>query len=328
MKIGFIIGRFQVPRLHAGHQHLIKSAYRQCDKLIILLGSANKASSVKNPYTFRERVAKITSVLPSMGLDAGKVSFLPLNDYKYSDSQWMADVSATMHMCLRLGDTPILFGHFKDGNNYLNWFPQFQFINIKSDIDIDGTRFRQQNMADLPASVQADYKYFEQEQTKFANYPYRDSLNICCGDAVLECSGHVLLIKRGSAPGIGNWGFPGGHKLTGETFLDCAFRELDEETNVRVPMKVLCGSIKATRLFDDPTRSSGIPKITLAVHIVIQSEPDGSLPRTQRADDASETKWVPIDDALNKYVLHDDHGDILSEMTGARPLLAAANQHI
>jgi bifunctional NMN adenylyltransferase/nudix hydrolase len=95
-----------------------------------------------------------------------------------------------------------------------------------------------------------------------------------------------------------------------------------EETNVRVPEKVLRGSIVKTELFDDPSRSFGIPRNTLAVYMRVNPDPDGSLPRANGADDAAECKWVPLTDALNSYDLYDDHKAIISKITGVMPMPA------
>lgn len=50
--------------------------------------------------------------------------------------------------------------------------------------------------------------------------------------AVVIRDGHVLLVKRKNEPDAGLWGFPGGHVDLGETALDAAARELQEETGV------------------------------------------------------------------------------------------------
>lgn len=328
MKLGILIGRFQVPEMHEGHRFLVREMLEQCDQVLILFGSANRTRSVKNPFTYQERKAAALKLFPTIGT-------APLNDYLYNDSQWMADVTATIEQAReqisRDFETPVtvvLYGHHKDGNDYLRWFPQYEYVNINSDIDVSGTEVRNSYSHMLPQSVQQDMQYFAQERETFKSYPYPDSLNICCGDAVVECLGHILLIRRKFTPGAGNWALPGGHKHTDETFLECAVRELYEETNLRIPKPVLLGSIKSSRLFDSPRRSSGIPKLTLAVHMVVKPNVDGSLPRANGSDDASETSWVPVADVLNKLKLHDDHGDIISEMTGVKPLRAANNPNI
>ena len=328
MKLGVLIGRFQVPEMHEGHRFIVRQMLEQCDQVLILFGSANRTRSVKNPFTYGERRISARKLFPT-------ILTAPLNDYLYNDSQWMADVAATIETArgqvsydFEKHVEVVLYGHHKDGNDYLKWFPQYEYVNINSDIDISGTEVRNSFMHLLPDNVQADARYFAKERETFKNYPYPDSLNICCGDAVVECLGHILLIKRKFTPGAGNWALPGGHKNTNETFLQCALRELKEETNIRVPEPVLLGSIKSTRLFDNPKRSSGIPKLTLAVHMVLKPNADGSLPRANGLDDAAETSWVPISDVLNKYRLHDDHGDIISEMTGVMPLMAVNNPNI
>lgn len=333
MKLGILIGRFQVPEPHEGHRFLVRQIQRECDEVLILFGSANRPRSVKNPYTYLERMRAMKQHFP-------RVSVAPLNDYKYSDAQWMADVAATItHMCVQIGleldvpvDTiePVLYGHHKDGNDYLHWFPQYQYVNINSDIDISGTEIRNTCKALLPQSVQQDMQYFAQEAIRFKDYPYAESLNFNCADPVLECNGHILVVQRGGLPGVGNWALPGGFKNHNETFQDCAIRELLEETNVRVPEKVLRGSIVASRLFDSPTRGFGIPRNTLAVHIVIKPNPDGSMPRVSAGDDAQagSARWVPINVLLNEYRMHDDHSDIVSVMTRTNPVIAYANPTI
>ena len=45
---------------------------------------------------------------------------------------------------------------------------------------------------------------------------------------------HILLGKRKSDHGKFSWGPPGGHLEFGETFEDCAFREVLEETNLKI----------------------------------------------------------------------------------------------
>lgn len=331
MKVGVLIGRFQVPEPHEGHRFLINRILEQCDYLFILVGSANRARSIKNPFSYNERALSISKSIKVE--DRNRVLLAPINDYLYSDPQWMTDVAATIKQLvdtvgeLRTGPEPqvTLYGHFKEGNGYLKWFPQFNFQNIESEVEISGTEIRNSHRHLLPTIVQAEYEQYDDDAKLFANYPYQDCLQSNCGDAIVECLGHVLLIQRPN----GVWALPGGHKTKFETFLDCAIRELYEETNIRVPEKVLRGSIVSTRLFDHPNRSSGfVTKATLAVHIRIQPNPDGSFPRVSAADDAVDTKFVPIATAVNEYALHDDHADIISEATGVTPLLAYYNYSI
>lgn len=319
-KNGVFIGRFQP--IHAGHIHAIGVATSQVKELLLLVGSANQCRSIKNPWSYQERKAMIIAKLHSHQINNVKV--IPLNDYPYSDSQWITDVRSTVEHFTT--ETPILFGHEKEGNDYLSWFNGWEFRSIASEIKVNATQIRQRLFdvrdSEIESSVHADYKYYQNEKKLFANYPFPDTLNFNCGDAILECQGNILLIKRLRAPGAGQWALPGGFKNNDETFLDCAIRELKEETNVRVAEKVLRGSIVKTQLFDSPTRSFGIPRNTLAVYMRVSPNPDGSLPRANGADDASECKWFPLTTVLNSLPLFDDHLAIVSTMTGVSPMPA------
>jgi bifunctional NMN adenylyltransferase/nudix hydrolase len=322
MKSGIFIGRFQP--VHHGHIHALGIAASQVDTLYILVGSANQCRSIKNPWSFDERKQML-----QLKLHAARITnfvIVPLNDYKYSDTQWMSDVRATIEH-FNMG-SPILFGHMKEGNDYLKWFPELKFRSIEAQYNINATMIRTQMFedrdSDMPSTVLDDYDFYQKEKQLFKNYPFPETLNFNCSDAVLECQGHVLLIQRKFAPGRGAWALPGGFRNQRETFLDCAIRELQEETNVRVPEKVLRASIVKTELFDDPRRSFGIPRNTMAVYMRINPNPDYTLPRANGADDAALCKWVPLTDALNNIEMYDDHKDIISKVTGVMPMPAFA----
>jgi bifunctional NMN adenylyltransferase/nudix hydrolase len=320
MKTGIFIGRFQP--VHQGHIHALGIAASQVDTLYIFVGSANQCRSIRNPWTFQERSQMLRTKLHNARVTNFKI--VPLNDYRYSNTQWMSDVRATVEHYGMVN--PTLFGHMKEGNDYLTWFPDWKFKSIEAQYKIDASSTRKRMFEtddpEMPETVRADYAFYQKETKTFANYPFPETLNFNCSDAILECQGHVLLIQRKFAPGAGAWALPGGFRNQRETFLDCAIRELIEETNVRVPEKVLRGSIVKSELFDDPSRSFGIPRNTLAVYMRINPNPDGSLPRANGADDAALCKWVPLTDALNTIEMYDDHKDILSKVTGVNPMPA------
>jgi bifunctional NMN adenylyltransferase/nudix hydrolase len=320
MKTGIFIGRFQP--VHQGHIHALGVAASQVQKLYILIGSANQCRSIKNPWSFQERKQML-----QLRLHAERITnyeILPINDYRYSDTQWMSDVRATIeHYTM---GSPILFGHMKEGNDYLKWFPELKFKSIEAQYQINATMIREEMFKNddplMPETVRGDYAFYQKEKQLFKDYPFPETLNFNCSDAILECQGHILLIQRKFSPGRGAWALPGGFRNQRETFLDCAIRELIEETNVRVPEKVLRGSIVKTELFDNPNRSFGIPRNTMAVYMRISPNPDNSLPRANGADDAALCKWVPLTDALNNIEMYDDHKDIVSKVTGVMPMPA------
>lgn len=331
--IGYLIGRFS--GLHTGHKHLIREARKQCDQLVIFIGSANAPRTIKNPWTYKERAEKIRLFLNHESID--NVVCVPQNDYRYNHSQWINDITSYVEYRQRMMSetnvVSVLFGHQKTDTEYLSWFPQYKYVEIESDISTCATIIRERIFEERPDMVEPcvieDWNYFKNENTKFANYPYPETLQFCTGDALIECAGHILMIKRGGLPGRGTWAIAGGHKNRDETFEQCIFRELTEETNLRVPEKVLRGSVVARRIFDEPTRGCGIPRITQVNHIKINLNPDGSLPEFRPADDAMECEWVLISEALNnpKYAGFDDHTAVIMQMTGVNPTPAYLNPY-
>lgn len=320
IKNGLAIGRFQP--VHDGHMQAFKIAASQVNTLNILIGSANVCRSIKNPWTYTERVDMIRKRLFQEGIT--NIKFYSLNDYPYNDHRWITEVRAIItdfdeSWGVNKNDT-VLFSPMKEGNDYLKWFPDIPTRSVPILGNINATDIRRGLMMtrdpSVPKTVQADFDYYENEKAKFADYPYPETLNFLCGDAVVTCLGCVLLIKRKHAPGMNTWALPGGFKENNETLTQTVIRELREETNLRVPEKVLLGSIKNSKLYDSPKRCHGIPRITYAIHFDIAPNNDGTLPDVRPKDDAMEAVWVSIDAAINHLTFFDDHLAILSEMVG------------
>jgi mutator protein MutT len=61
---------------------------------------------------------------------------------------------------------------------------------------------------------------------------------VCVG-AIAVDEDHILLIRRGRAPGEGLWSVPGGRVEAGETLVEAVVRELREET----ALEGVCGSL-------------------------------------------------------------------------------------
>lgn len=53
--------------------------------------------------------------------------------------------------------------------------------------------------------------------------------------------GKLLLGKRLGSHGVGEWSFPGGHLEYGEEFIECAARELKEETGLEASIYEFAG---------------------------------------------------------------------------------------
>ena len=99
---------------------------------------------------------------------------------------------------------------------------------------------------------------------------------------------HVLLIKRKNPPFQECWAFPGGFLDKGETLKQCAVRELEEETGVRIAQD----DLQFLVLADDPDRDPR-KRVISSVYIA-QGRMKDFTPRA--ADDASDVSWFPLED--------------------------------
>jgi len=328
------IGRFQP--VHKAHLQVVRQALGEAKELIMVLGSAKSARTIKNPFTYEERVEMITSCLtPEEQL---RVHFIPARDYHYNDNHWLAEVQGRIKAITKGDESICLVGKYKDASSfYIKFFPQWDFIPAESE-DMDATDIRQllflmdtSHGTDMekiksmtPASVivwlennflctkthvnlQEEYAFIQAYKNKWSNVPFPVTFNTC--DAVVVCSGHVLVVKRKFNPGKGLYALPGGFLKQTETLEAGAIRELKEETGIKVHAPVLKSNIVESKTFDHPGRSLRGRTITTAFYIKL---PDGELPEVKGSDDAEIAVWLPLMDVLGmEKEFFDDHSHII-----------------
>src|ERR1700682_1091408 len=92
-----MIGRFRP--FHLGHKNVVDEALKRAHNVLILVGSANRPRTFKNPWTFDEVYQMIHSVYVSDKTDGGRISVQPLDDWMHdNDFRWLMNVP-------RAGDT-------------------------------------------------------------------------------------------------------------------------------------------------------------------------------------------------------------------------------
>jgi bifunctional NMN adenylyltransferase/nudix hydrolase len=158
--------------------------------------------------------------------------------------------------------------------------------------------------------VLEDVRFVRKYQADWISAPYPPTFVTV--DAVVQCCGHVLMVTRKAEPGRGRLALPGGFIQQDEPLLNACLRELQEETQIKVPQRVLIGSLqnRTARPFDDPHRSSRGRTITHAFRFDLG---DVALPRVKGGDDAAEALWVPIA-AIKAEQCFEDHAHIIRTM--------------
>ena len=129
-------------------------------------------------------------------------------------------------------------------------------------------------------------------------YP-RPAVTADCVVITREFEPQVLLIQRGADPYKGCWAFPGGFMNMDETTEECAIRELEEETGLKVTTIHQIGAY--SKVDRDPRGRT----ITVA-YLAIIDEPVA----VSGQDDAAKAEWFPLF-ALPELAF--DHADIMKD---------------
>lgn len=338
------IGRFQP--FHIGHKYVVDAALDQGKCVVLLAGSANRAPSMRDPWTFKDRKEMISAVYPQE-VDGGRLLIKPLNDSLYNDEAWTSNVQRSVDVTASdLGydqENPAkigLIGHSKDSSSYyLKLFPQWSSVNVAHEVGVFNAtdiRLRYFNGApDIPHDIIppqiSDYlksymmgenfkticqevKWVKNYKASWSHAPFPPTFVTV--DNVVVQSGHILLVERGGHPGKGLLALPGGFVNHDETLLDSAIRELREETKLAdqhgpYPMGKLKGFLSGQGVFDDPNRS--VRGYTLTHAFLFRLPPTKELMSVIGSDDAVHAGWYPIG-SLDPRGVFEDHYFIINKM--------------
>lgn len=108
------------------------------------------------------------------------------------------------------------------------------------------------------------------------------------GISVILCKeSRILLGLRKGSHGAGTWAFPGGHLEMGESFSQCASRELLEETGMVVPPKHML-------LFTEKSVTNDIFSDLLhyvTIYMTCRWQPNYGEPRVMEPDKCEQWKY-------------------------------------
>ena len=129
-------------------------------------------------------------------------------------------------------------------------------------------------------------------------YP-RPAVTADCILMTREIEPQVLLIERGNEPYKGYWAFPGGFLNMDETTEQCAIRELEEETGMKIGKVHQIGAY--SKVDRDPRG-----RVISVVYLAIIDKPV----EVKGQDDATKAQWWPINSLPS---LAFDHDEIMTD---------------
>lgn len=344
--VAVFIGRFQP--FHNGHKAVIEKALEIARNVIVLIGSSDSPRSYYNPFTFEERADMIRD---SFDRSLFHLHIRGISDFTYNEDAWISGVQRRVGaVCSLIAPNPkkiCLIGHSKDSTSYyLKMFPQWEAVSVENFGGLSSTPMRKMYFSEISdikrndwiqtactsrtpiipfevgkflsifsrtenfKELQKEFKFIEEYAPKWGKGPFVTT------DAVVVQGGHVLMIRRGGRPGIGQLALPGGFLNRDEFLRDGCIRELQEETKIDVPPEILFNSIKAVEAFDSPRRD---PRARIITHaFLISLKKAAKLPSVKGSDDAMEALWVPIAD-LKPSECFGDHWHIVQRMRGYLP---------
>lgn len=284
---------------HAGHQSLIETAFNRTNQdgqVNILLGSAYRAPTVKNPIVYADRAGLvydfISDKIASKEFPNIKFSILPLPDFLYNNEKWIATVLELLDASFE--DDVALITSDKDGDDSKRkeWCPWWDVITCPTIDGLNATNIRNalftiesddvigELSRQFPSLISDpvlsflknyvasnEYVRLKNEHAAIRRYnePVLEAMKqglvkydtqYQTADSVVIVSGHILLVKRGGVIGNGLWALPGGFVDKKETSMEAALRELSEETSIDVPPAILKSNIQFCQNFDHPERSN------------------------------------------------------------------------
>ena len=141
-KNGLIVGRFQV--FHIGHERIVRTALKLCERVLVLIGSSQESRTEKNPLTYEERCEMISDVFPKE-FEKGRLIIAPLPDIGVGNvpawGRYVLDKASDILGCL-----PDLLVSGKEERR-ITWFDGFEGdiseLYIPKTVDISATQMRQ-----------------------------------------------------------------------------------------------------------------------------------------------------------------------------------------
>lgn len=161
--VAFLCGRFQV--MHKGHEKLVETALKMCDRIVILVGSAQESFTERNPFDIETRIRMIKEIYPE-----NNVIVKPISDLTHEDDitpEWGKYVLKNLKGYIYKNPDLMIYGN--DESRSL-WFDKqdikdmIEIIIPRSGLPISATMLRQAMVND---DKETWFKYHNPRLHKF-----------------------------------------------------------------------------------------------------------------------------------------------------------------
>lgn len=183
----FLCGRFQL--LHQGHESLVETALKMCDRILILVGSAQEIGTERNPFDIDTRIRMIKEIYPQ-----DNVIVKPLPDLTHEDditTEWGKYVLKNVKNYIYKVPELMIYGNDEARSR---WFDSEDIKDVteiiipRSRIPISATMLREALIKDdketwFKYHNPRLHKYYDQIRGQLlATEPYKKKFNEMIGD--------------------------------------------------------------------------------------------------------------------------------------------------
>ena len=271
MKTAVVVGRFQIDILHEGHQNLIRAAYENCDRVIILIGTRIvRSESDPLPFHMVSQVVKGVSAATEVH---------ELKDCK-SDEQWVSNLKSKIEELTSEEDEVFYYG---SRDSFLSTISDHKnIVELHQEVEISSTEVR--NSINYENNRMFRRGYIKAIQDEFPAH-------FAVVDAIVTDGVNILLGKKESGFCI-----IGGFADSCDSNLEEAvIREVKEETNLDITdpiylMSAQCKDWRYTR-YRQPFTSVYVSKVD-------------SFEGAEAGDDLNDIVVVPLTTALELLTGH------------------------
>lgn len=173
-KLGLFIGRFQP--FHRGHESIIRKMLDDCEKVLIVIGSAQEVGTRQNPFSYEYRRLMIQKVFPEY---FNKIIIYGVTDRKdpSEDSSWGDYLINTIYN--NTGLMPdVIYQGIEDKHDH--WFDSFNIDIVNIDrtlLDVSATKIRKAIIGNnfdyykefMPEALHSHFKWLREELENVEN---------------------------------------------------------------------------------------------------------------------------------------------------------------